>query len=233
MKIFELPIINNDLYAQVNTILDGVTGVKNFVEPFCSDTSMFLNMSRKFNKVVANDISKDKIRILKSFRDVTYDQLIKMREDVVSEFGDIGVSKNNMNEFVEHYSNMYDSDKSVERGLFLYISYTPQIISKDDFDKAQKILLDTLFYCSSFEQIVDIYDNEDVLFFFNPPYIYDKKIFDYEEFRRSFQLIKGKIIYMDVYDKDTLKHLKNSTGKKWKHVNMDRGDYKESIYYNF
>ncbi len=233
MKILELPIVNEKLYINVNEIIGKTPAAKTFVEPFCGSTSMFLNLSHRFKKVIANDVSKDVIRIFKSLRDTTHAQLIEMRDAVMSEFGNISNNVDSMNFFVKSCEAKYGSDKMIERGLFLYIASNQNIMNEANLKAAQSRLLDTIFYSENFDMMINIYDDNDVIFFFNPPYIINKGIFDYENFIKSFGRIKGKIIYVDVYDKNTLKALKNATGKKWKHVDIDHADYKESVYYNF
>ena len=232
MKIFDLPIVDDQLYQGAREVME-LSKCSKFVEPFCGNTSLFLNLSKTFDKVIINDSSKDVVRVLKSFRDAPHDQLVKMYSDVEEEFGNIGMVGGAMGAFMKSYQDKYKSDKMVERGLFLYVASTPNCISIDDYSAAQNTLKDSIIYCEGFEKIIDIYDDKDVLFFFNPPYILEGGIFDCDAFIKSFSQIKGNIMFVDVYEKETMKKLNEATGKKWHRRTNKMNNFKETIYYNF
>ena len=278
LKIFNYPGIKLQYCPLINSIINEAKDVDTFVEPFCGTASVLINLSKDFKKKVVNDLSPDIIRILKSFRDGNYEQLVKMYNDIASEFGNIKDSKEAYYNFRNVYnSRYYNNNKCIEKGFFLHIASRAAInslfrvgpngfnqsygrrgnlikMTKQEFDEIQKILLDTIFYTESYNNIIDIYDDKNVLFFLDPPYVdrkikgsyKDENLFDQNKFLNIIGKAKGKIIYTDIYDETILERLEFISGYKWNYQifvnkqNISPGknketkiDYRETIYYNF
>ena len=216
----------------INSIINKAENVDTYVEPFCGSASILLYLNKSFDKKIINDLSQDIIRILKSFRDGTYEQLVKMYEDIANEFGNIKDNKEAYYNFRNTYnSRYYNKDKSIEKGFFLYICSRAAInslfrvgpngfnqsfgrrgntlkLSEQEFNYVKNILLDTIFYNDSYDKILEIYDDTNVLYFLDPPYV-DRKVqgsyinenlFNQDKFLNIIGNLKGKVVYTDIYD---------------------------------
>lgn len=107
------------------------------------------------------------------------------------------------------------------------------IITPDNVATMKVTLLDTIMYSQDYNSVVDIYDDENVVFLFGPRHN------DRESFIDMIMSLKGKVIYSDEYNYDTIKKLDTDTIKKWGHTlilsnnKKIKKDCYETIYVNF
>lgn len=107
------------------------------------------------------------------------------------------------------------------------------VITLENVSNMKAILLDTIMFSQDYKSVVDIYDDENVVFLFGPRHN------DCESFIDMIMSLKGKVIYSDEYDYDIMKKLDTDTNKKWGHALVLNNNKKikkdcyETIYVNF
>ncbi len=273
IRIFNYPGCKIKYVDKINELIDKAEGTEVFVEPFCGTASVTLNLTRDFKRKVINDLSRDVIRIIKSFRDGSYDMLSGMYDKVAEVCGNIKTDKDAYYNFRDTYNALHYNKNTVTEGFFLYMASRAAInslfrvgpngfnqsygarantmtMTKDEFDKVQTILKDCVFYNQGYADLLDIYDDTNVLFFLDPPYVdrkvqgsyKDENLFNQDTFLSKVKALKGKVIYTDVYSDYIIEQL----GEGWKYEifvdkknvspgrnKEDKIDYQEAIYYNF
>lgn len=256
----------------INEIIDLVKDVDTYIEPFCGTASVLLNLKKDFERKIINDLSIDIIRVIKSYRDGEYSQILDMYDAIDKEFGVIKGNKENFYNWRNTYNERYYRTNTIEEGFYLSIvsraainsmfrvgpsgfnqSYGDRTnklaITEDIFNNIKNILLNTVIYNENYKKILEIYDAENVLFFLDPPYEERKvkgsykseNIFSQKDFINNIKILKGKIIYTDIFNQDIMDKL----GEGWNYKllkakrtiapNKDRNNvsYQEAIYYNF
>lgn len=272
-QILNYPGIKLKYCDQINEKINQLQEIDVFVEPFCGTTSVTLNLDRDFKRKVINDLSRDIIRVIKSFRDGSFKELADMYADVANNIGDIKKSKEAYYKFRDEGNKKYYGKDTIEEGFFLHMASRAAInslfrvgpngfnssygargnvmlITEKEFVEIQTILKDCIFYNQDYVDMLDIYDDTNVLFFLDPPYV-DRKVqgsykdedkFNQDKFLTRIKNLKGKVIYTDVpsdyiidflgsgWNSEVFVNKKNiSPGK-----NKDKKiDYKEAIYCNF
>lgn len=273
IRIFNYPGCKIKYIDTINKLVSQAEGVEVFVEPFCGTVSVTLNLEKDFRRKVINDLSRDVMRIIKSFRDGIYSDLVEIYASVANEFGNIKEDKEAYYKFRDTYNERcYNKDMLME-GFFLYMASRAAInslfrvgprgfnqsygarantltMTEEEFNRVQAILKECIFYNTGYTEILDIYDDENVLFFLDPPYVdrkiqgsyKDENLFNQDTFLSKVKNLKGKVIYTDVYSDYIVEQL----GTSWKYDifvdkknvspgrnKEDKIDYQEAIYYNF
>lgn len=214
MRIFNYPGCKISYSDFINSKISEIENVNTFVEPFCGTASISLNLNRKFNDIIINDNSKSVIRIIKSFRDGSFNQLFSMYKEIENNFGNIRESKEAYYNFRNSYNKKYFNTDTIEEGFFLYIVSKATInslfrigpngfnnsfgnrgnkisLSEYDFNEIKYKLLSYEILNTDYLEIIKKYDSINTLFFLDPPYV-ERMIQGSYETEKSFD--KNKFI---------------------------------------
>ena len=234
IRFFKYPGCKLNFVNIINQEINS-TKCKIYIEPFVGSGAVLLNLQNKFDEYIINDINENIIKIYKSFRDGKYSDLKNLYEMSVKEFGNPGRFKESYYNLRNALNIKYANTNTLEEGFFYYFIYIRCIngmlrwgkegfnaafgfrgysleMSESKFLKIQSILKKSKIFCQDYKFVFDKeYDNENSLYFLDPPYIetginYGES-FNRIEFLELIKNSKGKIIYTDKFNKEVSDYL--------------------------
>jgi len=197
-RLFNYPGCKIKFVDQINSIIDR-SDASNYYELFCGTATVRLNLTNNFERYYLNDLSKEVIRIIKSFRDGAYEQLAEMYVLISDEFGDIQHSKEAYYNFRDKYNERYFNSDTLYEGFYLYIVSRASInslfrvgpsgfnqsfgnrggklnLTEEDFGIVKAKLNNTTISMEDYFSIMKSQlSSDENLFFLDPPYS-DRKI---------------------------------------------------------
>lgn len=253
----------NSLYSNLFFSLD--TSELTYVEPYCGSASVFFNLTSEFKSYIISDIDRNVVEIMKAIKENPHTVYWTLCEQVKSDFGDIENSKDSYYAFRDWFNkNRWGKGGKVE-GLYLQLLFGACInsmarfgptgfnqgygnrlflLSKEEYDAAHRRLQKTEIYNMPFEKLQESilvnYNESELFFFFDPPYI--KRGAAYHQFDEDehFKFIKylsnckGRWIYTDIYENQVkfpciiLRENMTNTGPSTKKEKLDN---KEVAFY--
>jgi DNA adenine methylase len=174
------------------------TQCKTYIEPFCGSAAVFFNLEKEFDSYFVNDLDSNVIRILKSFSECEYSDIVDAQESVNTRFGDIRESKEAYYNFRNTFNaKLWKSDTTLE-GICLWILYNSCLNSLSRFgpngfnqsfghrngcksmnesvfaqikSKLNRAVITNMDFFKFIETHSVIFDRPETLMFLDPPYI--------------------------------------------------------------
>lgn len=198
-----------------------------YVEPFLGSGAIFLNLDKKFDKYILNDLDRNVIRIFKSFKYGNYQQLINCAETIADTFGDIKSNKESYYNFRNAFNTTHWKKDTIKEGFYLYILYNSclnsmarfgpngfnqsfglrqKVLSEHEFISINVLLQKAELYCVDFFELIKILNKEEqnCFMFLDPPYIEREVSYstiDQNFFNRFIDFLKNtkcQYIYTDI-----------------------------------
>lgn len=180
---------------KINKIINS-SKKNNYAELCGGSLSIFLNLEKKFDNYIINEIDKNIHKIYNAVKFCSYDSYTSLYNEIFKKFGNIKNDKQAYYAFREWYNkNFYNSInplKSIFEGIPLYFLFNSCINSfprfgKDGFNQSfggrlyffdentfnliKEKIKNCNLTCKDYEEYSDLQDN---LIFFDPPYSYNK-----------------------------------------------------------
>ena len=209
--------------SQLNRLINH-SDKKIYVEPFLGSGALFLNLSKKFDKFIINDIDRNIIRIFMTMKEIEFEDFHELYLLVLKNFGQID-EKDGYYLFRKWFNETQWKKDSVEEGVYLIMLANSCINSmmrfgenvfnqgcgKRDFTKLHdKIAHENIRERLSKTEILnenffDIKIPNDSLIFADPPYFHRPSHSyigfnngDFNNFMTYIKTSKNHVVYTDI-----------------------------------
>lgn len=165
-----------------------------YVEPFLGSGAVFFNLEKHFDRYILNDLDTNVIRIFKSFKEGTYEELQQYISFVNTTYGDIKRSKESFYLFRNEFNRLLWKTDTLNEGFGLWLLFNSCInsiarfgpngfnscfgnrsMTKDFneimFQKINARLQRAELYNTDFFNLMTNIDLDKALLFLDPPYI--------------------------------------------------------------
>lgn len=179
---------------KINQIEDEVN---TYVEPFLGSGAVLLNLNKQYTTTIAADIDDNLLRIFKSFKEISYSDLLIQYNLYQKQYGNWGRNKEIYYKFRDEQNARLFKTDCTEEGLFYYFISRSCInslmrfgkngfnqgfgnrgydigIDEISFNKIKDKIKNVDFFCIDFFKLFEdlsLENNKDILWFIDPPYL--------------------------------------------------------------